>query len=746
MNSSRVMFMLLSTAIILVQSTHGKTINVCAVPEPGYWEAQQQLVPSSGYSGSYDAKHLHDSIEKFGSDPPPSFIGIHPGETWPLSGFYANILPNVMFRAGISDYKIHFWNSYNRALYETTKTKFCDVGYTPFTATPARAFCDRLPRGTIPGCTDPLPGMVPEPKHACCASFGTAAQSVTLALMVTAKPPAANPISAIFNYSVMNIVALMTLAIIFAAHLVWYMEREENPQQFPPMYLDGIDDAIWWSCVTVTTVGYGDKSPITNIGRLFALVWMFTGVAFLGLFAGTIAGSVEKAARDLSINNIRDLLAADNVCTPSTMYADRYLASYKKFQYYVSEDETLTRCLKDLLNGTATAVFYEAPVLKNLFVANPNLVDLGYKVVEGQKQEFLGPVFPYEAANVAQESSESGKTNFTLKHTLNYALLEYMDTTEFRDEVERYFPETTEQSVQTEDNIDWLYVGPVCSYIIIYWLCCGVDKYRDGEFNSLICCRVFPTCKRRRQHDDETNDAINSKNPQLSNVAMKSQYGDSTGPASSQNVHATSKEHCAVETAAATTSETREIEEHLDMEASAQSTSIALSLDSSSWGARQKKLLLRNSMFVARGVQLRKDIASNANHHAGGHNRMLFADGPEFVGLSSEVHALHRLLLSQTASMMTMVRSMNSLCHQSNEKVGGGVVHVHDHDTDEEENQFDQDLLSTPESRRSTGSGVRGGEEEVEEEVEVEVEEEREFTLPSSGPAKISISLADLSN
>jgi hypothetical protein len=50
------------------------------------------------------------------------------------------------------------------------------------------------------------------------------------------------------------------------------MEKDENPVQFPPIYLDGIDDAIWWSCTTVTTVGYGDKYPITNLGRLFALL------------------------------------------------------------------------------------------------------------------------------------------------------------------------------------------------------------------------------------------------------------------------------------------------------------------------------------------------------------------------------------------------------------------------------------------------------------------------------------------
>ncbi len=49
-----------------------------------------------------------------------------------------------------------------------------------------------------------------------------------------------------------------------------------------------IGDAFWWAMVTVTTVGYGDVSPVTGEGRLIAVVLMIVGVGFIGVFTATI--------------------------------------------------------------------------------------------------------------------------------------------------------------------------------------------------------------------------------------------------------------------------------------------------------------------------------------------------------------------------------------------------------------------------------------------------------------------------
>ena len=71
-------------------------------------------------------------------------------------------------------------------------------------------------------------------------------------------------------------------------------------------------DSIWWSFVTITTVGYGDISPSTNGGKLLAGVLMLVGIGFLGMVTGTIAtyflgGEKRENAsyRDSAIESIK---------------------------------------------------------------------------------------------------------------------------------------------------------------------------------------------------------------------------------------------------------------------------------------------------------------------------------------------------------------------------------------------------------------------------------------------------------
>ena len=65
----------------------------------------------------------------------------------------------------------------------------------------------------------------------------------------------------------------------------------------PTSNIKTAEDALWWSYSTLTTVGYGDKYPVTTEGRIIAAILMTTGVGLCGTFAGYIA-SILLAKND----------------------------------------------------------------------------------------------------------------------------------------------------------------------------------------------------------------------------------------------------------------------------------------------------------------------------------------------------------------------------------------------------------------------------------------------------------------
>ncbi len=53
-------------------------------------------------------------------------------------------------------------------------------------------------------------------------------------------------------------------------------------------------DALWWCVATVTTVGYGDVVPVTSLGRIVALVYMFFGISLIATLLAVISNSFYK--------------------------------------------------------------------------------------------------------------------------------------------------------------------------------------------------------------------------------------------------------------------------------------------------------------------------------------------------------------------------------------------------------------------------------------------------------------------
>lgn len=73
--------------------------------------------------------------------------------------------------------------------------------------------------------------------------------------------------------------------------LITYFERDVNEQ------FQAWSDGLWWSLVTITTVGYGDKFPVTTGGRVIALLTMVGGIGAFGYLAGTFLEQILRHER-----------------------------------------------------------------------------------------------------------------------------------------------------------------------------------------------------------------------------------------------------------------------------------------------------------------------------------------------------------------------------------------------------------------------------------------------------------------
>jgi len=95
-----------------------------------------------------------------------------------------------------------------------------------------------------------------------------------------------------------SVATTAALLIILAAVAILQVEKD------PESNIRTAEDAIWWVYVTITTVGYGDKFPVTTEGRIIAAVLMTAGVGMFGTLSAYLASwfirpsPSEEPARD----------------------------------------------------------------------------------------------------------------------------------------------------------------------------------------------------------------------------------------------------------------------------------------------------------------------------------------------------------------------------------------------------------------------------------------------------------------
>ena len=149
------------------------------------------------------------------------------------------------------------------------------------------------------------------------------------------------------------------VAVLVAAHLVWWLERRHNPD-FATPYGRGIWDSFYWSVVTMSTVGYGDKVARGTKGRVLALVWIALGTLVFASFTAAIASSLAVTELRSEISGPSDLTGR-RVATVTRSAGERYLPSIGVGPVLVDNVEDAYPLLSE---GDVDAVVFDAPVLQ----------------------------------------------------------------------------------------------------------------------------------------------------------------------------------------------------------------------------------------------------------------------------------------------------------------------------------------------------------------------------------------------
>jgi ABC-type amino acid transport substrate-binding protein len=199
------------------------------------------------------------------------------------------------------------------------------------------------------------------------------------------------------------VIAVLLVLLIGVGLLVWLLERRRNAAQFGGRGLRGVGNGLWWSAVTMTTVGYGDKSPVTAGGRMVALVWMFASILLISTFTAAIASTLTVSRMEGHIRGPGDLTGRRVAVVTGSTGAE-----------YVD-------ALEAVADARVEAMVYDAPVVRYLVL-----------------QEFADRVTVLQHTFRREEYAIALPENSPLRERINRAILRITGAPRWQELLRRY--------------------------------------------------------------------------------------------------------------------------------------------------------------------------------------------------------------------------------------------------------------------------------------------------------------------
>ena len=195
-------------------------------------------------------------------------------------------------------------------------------------------------------------------------------------------------ISNILSWNFISAILILVGVIFIFGFLVWLFERKKNPEEFGEGS-KGIFQGFWWSAVTMTTVGYGDKSPRSLGGRIVGFIWMFMAIIMISSLTAGIASSLTVRNMQNEINSVQDL-ANFKVITVRSSSAAELLDQYGIASKKVSSTEA---GFQQILQDKSFFFVYDQPILRH-YVEQQELGDELEVLQKTLKKDYYSYSFP----------------------------------------------------------------------------------------------------------------------------------------------------------------------------------------------------------------------------------------------------------------------------------------------------------------------------------------------------------------
>ncbi|GLR27505.1 transporter substrate-binding domain-containing protein [Limnobacter litoralis] len=219
-----------------------------------------------------------------------------------------------------------------------------------------------------------------------------------------------------FLYAISGLAALLLLV----GLLLWLAERKKNAEQFGGTPAQGLGASFWWAAVTMTTVGYGDKAPVTLLGRIIGLIWMFAAIILISSFTAAIATSLTVNQLSTKVHGLDDLQHV-RVMAVKHSSASEFL-THESIRFKPTDN--LNEAMQALVNNKTDAVVYDAPLMQYL----------GNTAFKGQVQ-VLPDILRREDYGVALPAGSK------LRERLNLELLQTIGQDDWQDVLKHYLGE-----------------------------------------------------------------------------------------------------------------------------------------------------------------------------------------------------------------------------------------------------------------------------------------------------------------